>query len=97
VANDAVIPNNAASAPLAGTEAMASLLGTTQLGLGSTGLGRGFVKFTAGGHASLLRPEGGAPQVTAEMQAQVVTFVLNDGTVGVGSQAPGDIELPVDE
>jgi len=92
--NDLVIPNNAAGAPLAGTQAMASLLNTTQLGLGSTQLGRGYVKHTAGGHASLLRPEGGAPQVTAELQTQVVTFVLNNGGVAVGGGAPGNIELP---
>ncbi|ACE82672.1 hypothetical protein [Cellvibrio japonicus] len=94
VKDDAVIPNRAASAPLTGTEAMARLLGATQLGTGSAALGVGFVKLNAGGHASLLRPEGGAPQVTAEMQAQVVTFVLNNGTVAVGSQAPANIELP---
>lgn len=92
--NDLVIPNNAAGAPLAGTQGMASLLNTTQLGLGSTQLGRGYVKHTAGGHASLLRPEGGAPQVTAELQTQVVTFVLNNGGVAVGGGAPGNIELP---
>jgi hypothetical protein len=79
--NDAVIPNSAASAPLTGTSAMASLLNASQLGLGSTQLGRGYVKHTAGGHSSLLRPEGGAPQVTAELQTQVVTFVLNNGGV----------------
>lgn len=92
--NDAVIPNGAIGAPLTGTQAMASLLNTTQLGLGSTQLGRGYVKHTAGGHASLLRPEGGAPQVTAELQTQVVTFVLNNGGVAVGGGAPGNIELP---
>jgi pimeloyl-ACP methyl ester carboxylesterase len=92
--NDAVIPNSAASAPLTGTSAMASLLNASQLGLGSTQLGRGYVKHTAGGHSSLLRPEGGAPQVTAELQTQVVTFVLNNGGVAVGGGAPGNIELP---
>ncbi|HCS66010.1 MAG TPA: hypothetical protein DIW64_19135 [Cellvibrio sp.] len=91
---DAVIPNGANNAPLMGTQAMASLLNTTQLGLGSTQLGRGYVKHTAGGHASLLRPEGGAPQVTAELQTQVVTFVLNNGGVAVGGGASGNIELP---
>jgi pimeloyl-ACP methyl ester carboxylesterase len=95
---DAVIPNGAASAPLAGTSAMASLLNTTQLGLGSTQLGRGYVKHTAGGHSSLLRPEGTPPaiaqQVTAELQTQVVTFILNSGNVTVGGGAPGNIELP---
>ncbi len=92
--NDAVIPNGATGAPLMGTKAMASLLGATQLGLGATQLGRGYVKHTAGGHSSLLRPEGGAPQVTAELQTQVVTFVLNNGNVSVGGAAPGNIELP---
>lgn len=92
--NDAVIPNGAEGAPLMGTRALANLLGATQLGLGSAQLGRGYVKHTAGGHASLLRPEGGAPQVTAEMQTQVVTFVLGNGNVAVGSAAPANIELP---
>lgn len=91
--NDAVIPNSATGAPLVGTKAMARLLDTTQLGLGSTQLGRGYVKHTAGGHSSLLRPEGGAPQVTAELQTQVVTFVLNNGKVSVGGAAPGNIDL----
>ncbi|HTF96350.1 MAG TPA: hypothetical protein VL995_09475 [Cellvibrio sp.] len=92
--NDAVIPNGAAGAPLMGTSAMASLLGATQLGLGTTQLGRGYVKHTAGGHTSLLRPEGGAPQVTAELQTQVVTFVLGNGNVSVGGGAAGNIEAP---
>src|SRR5690606_19869005 len=92
--DDTVIPNGAAVAPLTGTSAMASLLGTTQLGLGATQLGRGYVKHTAGSHSSLLRPEGDAPQVTAELQTQVLTFVLNNGNVSVGGAAPGNIELP---
>lgn len=95
--NDLVIPNSAAGAPLAGTQAMASLLDATQLGLGSTQLGRGYVKHTAGGHASLLRPEADAPQVTAELQSQVVSFVLQRGEVGVGGAAGGNIELPPSE
>lgn len=94
---DSVIPNNAAGAPLTGTQAMASLLNATPLGLGATQLGRGYVKHTAGGHSSLLRPEGGAPQVTAELQSQVVTFVLNSGEVAVGSAAPDNIEPPASE
>lgn len=94
VNGDLVVPNGASEAPLAGTSALASLLGATRLGVGSTVLGRGYVRHTAGGHVSLLRPEGGAPQVTAEMQTQVVTFVLNNGTVSVGGSAPGNIEPP---
>jgi pimeloyl-ACP methyl ester carboxylesterase len=94
IANDQVIVNSTPNAPLAGTEALASLLGATQIGLGSHELGRGFVKMNAGGHSSMLRPEGGAPQVTAELQAQAVSFILSNGTVGVGSQAPGDVATP---
>ncbi|HSC68039.1 MAG TPA: Ig-like domain-containing protein [Cellvibrio sp.] len=92
---DLVIPNGSASAPLMGTEALASLVGTTQLGSGSTQLGRGYVKHTAGAHTSLLRPEVSAPQVTAELQTQVVSFVLKNGAVSVGDRAPGNIEAPV--
>lgn len=95
--NDAVIPNKAAGAPLTGTEAMASLLGATLLDSGATELGRGYVKLTAGGHASLLRPEGDAPQVTAELQAQVATFILNQGEVTIGSRAPDNIEPPEED
>ena len=94
--NDAVIPNAAAGAPLMGTQAMANLLGALPLVPGTTQLGQGHVKLTAGGHSSLLRPEGDAPQVTGELQAQVVTFVLNDGNVTVGSVAPGNIEAIAD-
>ncbi|MBU7572208.1 MAG: hypothetical protein KAF64_02545 [Hydrogenophaga sp.] len=94
VNGDLVVPNGAPEAPLAGTSALARLLGATRLGVGATALGRGYVRHTAGGHVSLLRPEGGAPQVTAEMQTQVVTFVLNSGTVSVGGAAPGNIEPP---
>lgn len=90
--NDAVIPNSAAGAPLMGTKAMADLAGASTLEAGDTELGVGLVKLTAGAHASLLRPEPDALQVTAEVQAQVATFILNDGTVKVGSVAPGNIE-----
>lgn len=94
IADDQVIVNSTPVAPLAGTEALASLLGTTQIGLGNHTLGRGFVKMNAGGHTSMLRPENGAPQVTAELQAQAVSFILSNGTAGVGSQAPANVETP---
>lgn len=95
IANDQVIVNSTPHAPLAGTEALARLLGTTQLGAGADQiLGRGFVKMNAGGHSSMLRPEGGAPQVTAELQAQAVTFILGNGVVTVGSQAAANVEAP---
>jgi hypothetical protein len=74
-------------------------LGTKQLGLGETLLGAdvgytGYVKLNAGDHVSLLRPSTAAPQVTAEMQAEVVSFVLGSGKVGVGSMAPQNIDVP---
>lgn len=94
VKNDAVIPNSADSAPLTGTQAFARLLGATQLGLGQTQLGLGYVKLNAGDHASLLRPSASAPQITAELQTQVVTFLLNAGGVAVGGGAPQNIEAP---
>jgi Bacterial virulence factor lipase N-terminal len=102
VNGDAVIPNFAASAPLMGTQALASLLDTTRLTtLGNSALGRGFVKHTAGGHSSLLRPEPVAAPVTSvtvEMQTQVVTFILNNATPGTtavtlgGGGVPGNID-----
>lgn len=93
---DTVMPNRAESAPLTGTEAFARLLGAQELGLGRTSVvdQPGIVKLTEGGHSSLLRPENDAPQVTAELQAQVVTFILNNGVVAVGSAAPGNIDIP---
>ena len=94
VKNDAVIPNSADSAPLTGTQAFARLLGATQLGLGQAQLGLGYVKLNAGDHASLLRPSTAAPQITVEMQTQVVTFLLNAGGVAVGGGAPQNIEAP---
>lgn len=99
VNNDTVMPNRAARAPLTGTEAFARLLDAQQLGLGTTSVvdQAGIVKLTAGGHSSLLRPENDAPQVTVEMQTQVVTFVLNNGVVAVGGAAPGNIDLPTEE
>jgi hypothetical protein len=62
--------------------------------LGVANLGLGYVVHNAGGHVSLLRVENEEPLVTAEMQAQVVTFVLQNGSVAIGSQAPTKIELP---
>ena len=94
VRNDQVILNSIANAPMGGTEAMARLLGMTQLGLGQTQLGKGHVKMNAGVHTSLLRPDPSAPLVTSEFQAQVVSFVLGAGNVAVGSQAPANVELP---
>lgn len=97
VNDDLVIPGQIEGSPLAGTSGFAQLLGATQLGLGSEQLGLGIVKVTAGEHASLLRVNAAAPQITAEFQSQVATFVLNNGKVAVGTGAPQNIELPQHE
>jgi dienelactone hydrolase len=94
VKDDAVIPNNNANTPLMGTEAMARLMGMTQLGLGPTSLGKGIVKMNAGVHTSLLRPATDLGHITTELQIQVVTFVLGNGTVNVGAAASADVILP---
>jgi pimeloyl-ACP methyl ester carboxylesterase len=94
VKNDLVIPNSAAAAPLTGTEAMARLMGMTQLVPGTTQLGRGHVKMNAGVHTSLLRPDVSAPQITAEFQTQVVSFVLGAGNVSIGAAASANVEVP---
>lgn len=98
IKNDQVIPNYVSSAPLAGTEALARLLGATTLGLGETQLGSGYVKMSEGDHVSLLRPAANTAlqlQVTTELQTQVVTFILNAGKVAVGAAAPENIEVPL--
>lgn len=96
VNQDLVIPNGPESAPLAGTEALAELVGAEQLDVGmDQALGQGIVKLTAGDHASLLRPGSPATaHVTVELQSQVVTFVLNDGEATIGAGAPENVEPP---
>jgi pimeloyl-ACP methyl ester carboxylesterase len=96
VNGDLVIPNAPASAPLAGTEALADLLGAEQLGIGiDQPLGQGIVKLTAGDHASLLRPGSPATaHITVELQTQVVSFILNDGEITIGAGAPENVEEP---
>ena len=96
VNNDLVIPNGPEGAPLAGTEALADLVGAEQLDIGiDQALGQGIVKLTAGDHASLLRPGSPATaHITTELQTQVVTFVLNDAEVTIGAGAPENIEAP---
>ena len=97
VNGDAVILNSIDSAPLGGTQALVRLLGASQIGLGETTLGLGYVKINGGTHGSLLVPSAqtvDAGLVTAEMQAEVVSFVLNGGKVAVGSQSPSSVAAP---
>ena len=92
--NDQVIPNSVVGAPLTGTQALVRLLGANVLGLGETQLGLGYVKMTAGGHTSILRVENNAPQITAELQTQAASFIVNNGKVAVGAVAPANVQAP---
>lgn len=97
VNGDTVVPNGDASLPLMGTDGLSSLVGAVQLTPGAQDVSGtpGIVKMTAGGHGSLLTPSGGAPQVTAELQTQAVSFILSGGAqTAVGAAAPGDVETP---
>lgn len=98
VNNDLVIPNAAPGAPLAGTEALANLMGARQLGVGiDQDLGFGIVKMTEGEHASLLRPGSTTTDITTELQSQVVSFILGEGDVTIGLGAPENVEEPAAE
>ena len=94
IKDDQVIVNSTPRAPLAGTEALARLMGAKSLGAGGELMGVGLVRMNAGGHTSLLRPEGGAPQVTAELQTQVATFILYKGKPVIGAAAPENVMAP---
>jgi len=78
------------TAPLAGTEALASVMGLCP-GIVAPGLscmttvtantsGPGLVKFTAGDHGSLLSPAASL-DATVEMQSQLATFAATNGTL----------------
>jgi hypothetical protein len=94
IKNDQVIVNSSTKAPLVGTEAFARLMGAISLGVGDNLNKVGIVRLNAGGHTSLLRVEANATQVTAELQTQVVTFVLGKGKPSIGSVAPNNIDTP---
>ncbi len=78
---DQVIPNSVAGAPLSGTEPLIRILGLssiTQTTQSATGI-RGAVRFTAGDHGSLLSPVA-SPAVTAEMQGEMASLLISQGT-----------------
>ncbi|NCP64210.1 MAG: hypothetical protein GW763_05925 [Paraglaciecola sp.] len=81
---DQVIPNFVA--PLAGTEALAKLIGLE--GVSSTQPGNGIVRFIAGEHSSLLNPRLSVA-TTLEMQSQIAKFFASDmlgqATIVVGN------------
>ncbi len=75
---DTVVPNNVVGAPLAGTEALARVMGLVDVTADTNG--SGIVKFTAGNHASLLLPTASL-DATVEMQTQLATFAATSGTL----------------
>lgn len=86
--NDSVVPNSSPTAPLAGTEPMGRLLGTTVVAAtdpGTTVVGsRQFSKLNSGLHSTLLTPAGPSGpadflNVTTEMQTQIATFFATGG------------------
>ena len=81
VIGDQVVPNAVATGPLSGTEPYIRTLGLTQL-TGPTqdanGI-RGFVRFTAGDHGTLLSPAA-SPAATVEMQTQMASMIVSGGT-----------------
>jgi hypothetical protein len=98
VNGDAVVPNDAPNLPLAGTAGLIDLLGAVQSGPSmapvNMAVAPGVVKMLNGSHSSLLDPTA-SPTVTAEMQTQVVSFVLSSGAgVAVGAASAADVETP---
>jgi pimeloyl-ACP methyl ester carboxylesterase len=81
---DLVVPNNVDGAPLAGTDPLVDVLDLDQVSVttASTAGVRAVVRFTAGGHSSLLEPFTHAA-AWAEMQTQVAAFFASDGTAVV--------------
>lgn len=78
-ASDQVIPNAVATAPLAGTNPWIGLQSlSTVTGTGAVTGNKGVMRFTAGGHSSLLSPTDSA-EVTQTMQEAAVSFLSTVG------------------
>jgi Pla-1/cef family extracellular lipase len=77
--DDTVIPNQSSFAGLTfgGTEPLAQRMGVSQVSFGDAPASSGLVKFTQGGHISLLSPEASAA-ATTEMQKAIATYVASD-------------------
>ncbi|OED42299.1 hypothetical protein AB833_06495 [Chromatiales bacterium (ex Bugula neritina AB1)] len=78
VLGDTTVNNVVEGAPLAGTEALIRVMGLPSVSQDTTE--SGVVRFTAGGHGSLISPD---PSVAAftEMQTQTATFAASSGTL----------------
>ncbi len=75
---DSVVPNSVATAPLAGTEPLARVLGLETTATEEAGLVAGdrlFTKLNVGVHSSVLSPD----EATVEMQTQIVSFLSSGG------------------
>lgn len=89
VIGDTVVPNFVATAPLSGTEPLIKTMGlaaysSSRSGAGDLSLAGRFVPPAA--HSSLLSPAA-SPAATAEMQAQMASFIASKGTSVVVSNA----------
>lgn len=78
---DQVIPNSIGSAPLGGTEPLFKVLGLQPL-TATGAANRHAARFVAGGHSSLLGPDGNDKNglVTGEIQTQFASFFMSGGT-----------------
>ncbi len=84
VLGDQVVPNRVPGAPLSGTEPLIAAMGLPSISSTTsvaTGLD-GAVRFTAGGHGSLLSPMASLA-ATVEMQTQMASMVATVGTTVV--------------
>ena len=78
IPSDQTVPNTVDGAPLAGSTALARVMGLNQV---SSDTGEpGIVRFIAGDHGSLLNPAA-SPAATVEMQTQVAVFARSGGTL----------------
>ncbi|NJN45867.1 MAG: hypothetical protein HC808_04600 [Candidatus Competibacteraceae bacterium] len=80
--SDATIPNSVPGAPLAGTEPLVRIMGLRSVAattVDDMGL-RAIVRFTEGAHSSFLSPST-SPAATVEMQSEMASFVVSNGTV----------------
>ena len=78
---DQVVPINVPGAPLSGGNPLAAVLGLQSITASTTNANgiRGVTRFIQGDHGSLLSPTASAA-TTAEMQGQMASFVVSNGT-----------------
>ncbi|WP_020558501.1 hypothetical protein [Thiofilum flexile] len=77
-ASDQVVPNSVTGYPLSGTEPLIRMMGLSSASTSKSGSDAA-VRFTAGGHSSLLSPTASSA-TTTEMQRQMAAFLATQGT-----------------